>query len=247
MKNLENADIAIQKKGRLTEGTLKWLNENAGSDFPVIAEPFAFDRRRELTDSSTGITVVGYSNGDTVKAIACGQTDLGICGADMFNELPNDNMLRQMLGFGACRLVLARSEEAIGSSIEKIATSYPRLTDAYRRSRDNKLATADTVIDVYKGGVEMIGRRNDYDAVVDVVDTGETMAANGYCVTDTIANFEALLLETWDTTVDSIAQPDILEPSEFDNLMTTPIPLLAYYTMDLGFKEWIEIGWMNRG
>lgn len=248
MRNLglENADIAIQKSGRLTEGTLEWLNENAGTDFPVSGDPF--DRLREITDTYTGITVVGYSNGDTVKAVACGQTDLGISGGDMFNEQPNNNLYVsiQKLGFGACKLVLACSEGAVGKPISRIATSYTRLTDAYRRSGDNAFVTTETNIDCFAGGIEMIGRRNNYDAVVDVVDTGESMSANAFCITDTIAEFEAVLFKKLEFAsgpdLESVSPVESLSPNEFDARKKLQIPLIFYRLMDEEFEAFFESG-----
>lgn len=230
MQNLENADIAIQKSGRLTEGTLGWLNENAGTDFPVAAEPF--DVLRELTDSSTGITVVGYSNCDIVKAVACGQTDISICGGDKYYESNAEDVFpMEWLGFGACKLVLARSKEAIDTPIQRLATSYPRIADAYKRREESELATAETIIDTYSGGIEMIGRRNNYDAVIDVVDTGQSMAVNGFYVTESLREFEALLLEVARTYNNgSSAEPEpLLTPGEFDAAQTIPMSTCDYW------------------
>ncbi|MFI5271329.1 MAG: ATP phosphoribosyltransferase [Candidatus Saccharimonadales bacterium] len=199
MRNLENADIAIQKSGRLTEGTLEWLNNNAGTDFPIVSDPF--DRTRELTDSSTGITVVGYSNGDTIKAVAAEQTDVGVCGGDMYFERRCDTLeLIGYLGFASCKLVLARSEGEADSQIRRIVTSYPQLTQEYfgwstSNEIDRAYDRSVPKVEVFKGGIEMIGRRNGYDTVVDVVDTGETLLANGYEVKATIREFEAVLFQ----------------------------------------------------
>ncbi len=212
MTNLENSTIAIQKSGRLTAGSLEWLNNNAGTDFPVSKEPF--DKRRELTDKATGIVIAGYSNGDTLEAVACGQTDLGICGSDKYNELvapynqvrtwktsygtggyyPENNPfnleIRQAkLGFGMCRLALARPSGVLQKPIRSLATSYPKLATLYATDLEMRMVK----IDKFAGGIEMICRRGGYDAVVDVVNEGATLLANDLVEVDTIDEFEAML------------------------------------------------------
>lgn len=197
MSEFENASVGIQKSGRLTEETLQWLNENVGSDFPISEDPF--DRRRELADSSTGITVVGYSNGDTLKAAACRMVDLAVTGSDMLQEkiaTPSTEgtglRVVKKMGIATCRLVYAQpmSRSAQEEPVKRVVTSYPSIT---KRFLDAKGLT-DATVDVFSGGIEPIARRGNYDGLVDIVGTGGTLEDNDFEEVESIYDCEAVTI-----------------------------------------------------
>ncbi len=228
MINLENAEFAIQKEGRLTEGSLEWLNQRLGTDFPVVADPF--DRTRELRDAATGITITGYSNGDVLKAVACGMADYGIAGEDKLEELlyPQNkpyqlpeggfNRYGNMTAIGVvqpalCRLVLARRQGEQGRPLRRVATSYPNLTRQMLRTRgvpDTQMPE----IDVFSGSIEPIARRNGYDAVVDITQTGETLRENDFEETDQIRVYSSVVIQRF---------RDPLSPELFDALKNNSV------------------------
>jgi ATP phosphoribosyltransferase len=76
------------------------------------------------------------------------------------------------LGFAACRLSLVRPRGATGP-VERIATKYPRLTAEYLR----RVGSGAEVVKL-SGNVELACLTGLADAVVDVVQTGATLAAN---------------------------------------------------------------------
>lgn len=217
MINLENSAIAIQKSGRLTAGSLRWLNNYANTDFLVSEDPF--DERRELTDTSTGITVVGYSNGDTLKLTAAGQTDFAIAGSDKYYEavgFTGTNPLGlvdvKQLGFAACRMVLARPEVQRGVPLRRIVTAFPRITRHYFESRGN----SDVAVDKCAGGIESIARRGGYDGLVDVTDSGKSLIKNGMEVIDTVLRCEALLVAR--TSDSYLCMPEIYDAFTTDTI-----------------------------
>lgn len=228
MINAENAEFAIQKKGRLTKGSLEWLNERLGTDFPIADSPF--DRTRELRDRATGITVAGYSNGDVLKAVACGMADYGIAGEDKLEELlyPQNNPYRlpeggfnrygNLTAIGVvqpalCRLVLARKQGEETRPLRRIATSYPNLTKQMLR-RTGVAITQMPQVDVFSGGVEPIARRNGYDAIVDVTQTGETLRENGFVETTQIKTYSSVVVQCY---------RDPLSPELFDGLKNNSV------------------------
>jgi ATP phosphoribosyltransferase len=203
MESIENAEIAIQKGGRLTEDSLRWINRVGGADFPIAEDPF--DRTRELKDSSTGITVTGYSNGDILKAVACGYADWGIVGQDKLDELvwpqragdpgsydgkggfnrfanlTNCGWMRDAKPF---RLVAAKNKDTT-RFMDRVATSYPNLTRQWNKGQSNKPSE----VIVLSGGVEAIARRNGFDTVVDIARSGDTLRENGFEEIATIRDY----------------------------------------------------------
>lgn len=199
MSNFEQANVGVQTKGRLTQQSLKWLNEQTGSNFPDTEEPFG--KVRKLTDKETGITVFGFSNGDTIKAAAKGYVDVAFAGLDKALELRCDNnplfrtvTLAVPLGFGACRLVLARPEGADPDlPMQRVVTTYPNLTRDFLRMMYGT-AFPSTSVDVFGGSIETIAALGGYDGIVDVTETGEALAENGLVEVDEILKSEAVLI-----------------------------------------------------
>lgn len=227
MNNLENAEIAIQKSGRLTADSLKWINRVGGADFPISDDPF--DRTRELTDTSTGITITGYSNGDILKAVACGYADWGIAGGDKlaelvwpqragdpgsydgkggfnrFANLTNSGWMRDVEPF---RLVAAKYKDGT-RFMGRVATSYPNLTRQWARGRSGPVEIA-----VFSGGVEAIARKAGFDTVVDIVRTGDTLRENGFEEVATINEYLPVAIKR---------NRDPLKPELFDVLKSPSI------------------------
>lgn len=206
---MQDATIAIQKEGRMTEGSITWLNENAGTDFPVTDTPFKNNPWRRLTDSATGVTIVGRSNGDNLKDLAVGQPDLAIAGRDKLGEVmtgdfnPFGFRVVSPLGFATCRLMFARQYGNRDDTLP-IATSYPRQARRYLQEKGLSVP-----VSYYAGGVEMIARENGFN-LVDIVDTGKSLAENNFEPIDTLAESEALLLD--------IQDPIMQDPEIYDML-----------------------------
>ncbi|MGB4759044.1 MAG: ATP phosphoribosyltransferase [Candidatus Saccharimonadales bacterium] len=202
----QDATIAIQAKGRLTLNSLQWLNNNTGTEFLLTETPFENNPRRELLDTATGITLLGFSNRDTMKAVACGLADLGICGEDIYREYedtgsdnePYCTYIERRLGFSKSRLVLATPNDA-QRPINRVITSYPRQASYYLGLNGMR----NTQIEYYTGGVEMIARRRGCD-FVDICDTGGSMTGNDYREVATICSYEAVLVGATTTTTSAV-------------------------------------------
>lgn len=206
---MQDATIAIQKEGRMTKGSIDWLNENAGTDFPVGPAPFSNIPTRRLTDSATGITIVGRSNGDNLKEVATGRPDLAIAGTDKLGEVMSDEFnpfgfkVISPLGFATCRLMFARKIGDDNNDLP-VATSYPRQTRRFLGEQG-----INAPVSYYGGGVEMIARDNGYN-VVDIVETGSSLAANGFEPIGAVADTEAALI--------GVEDPATHDPEVYDLL-----------------------------
>jgi ATP phosphoribosyltransferase len=102
---------------------------------------------------------------------------------------------RLELGFGRCRLAICVPEE---STVQcpgeldgcRVATSFPRVTERYLATHD---ATAHIV--TLTGSVEIMIALGVADAVVDLIETGSTLAANRLRLLAEIGHYETVLVQ----------------------------------------------------
>jgi ATP phosphoribosyltransferase len=129
--------------------------------------------------------------------VEAGAADVGITGKDVLLEQA-DRVFYELsdLGYGGCRMVLAGpagddrlSAQARRLGALRIATKYPRIAERYFEDTGR----AAEVIEV-KGSVELAPVSGLADAIVDLVDTGRTLADNGLVVREVIAPSTARLI-----------------------------------------------------
>lgn len=152
---------------------------------------------RALIFDLGGLTIVTVRPTDVPTYVEAGAADLGITGKDVLIEQV-DRAVYELadLGFGRCRMVLAaregsdqlgEAERRLGSM--RIATKYPRTAEAFFASAGRQAE----VIEV-KGSVELAPLVGLADGIVDLVDTGRTLADNGLAVVEEISVCTARLL-----------------------------------------------------
>jgi ATP phosphoribosyltransferase/ATP phosphoribosyltransferase regulatory subunit len=189
----------------LPEGGLK-LAVPRGALFDVTVdtiEAAGFDvselrgESRALVFELDGLTLVTMRPSDVPTYVEAGAADLGITGKDVLME-QHDRVVYELLdlGYGACRMVLAGrvGDERLGESERRlgemrIATKYPRTAHRYFE-RTGRQAE---VIEV-KGSVELAPLVGLADGIVDLVDTGRTLAENDLEVREEIATSSARLI-----------------------------------------------------
>jgi ATP phosphoribosyltransferase len=152
---------------------------------------------RALTFEAGDLTLVTMRPSDVPTYVEAGAADLGITGKDVLGE-QRDRALYELLdlGFGRCRMVLAcrRGDQRPGESERRlgtmrVATKYPRTAELYfeRSGRQVEL------IEV-KGSVELAPLTGLADGIVDLVDSGRTLAENDLEVREEIAVSTARLV-----------------------------------------------------
>ena len=178
-------------RGSLFSGCLDML-DRAGFE---TVKPRS-DSRALIFDLS-GLIIVTVRPSDVPTYVEAGAADLGITGKDVLVE-QSDRAVYELadLGFGFCRMALAavagsddmdEAERRLGSM--RIATKYPR-TAAEFFERTGRQAE---VIEV-KGSVELAPLVGLADGIVDLVDTGRTLAENGLEVVEQISECTARLV-----------------------------------------------------
>jgi ATP phosphoribosyltransferase len=178
-------------RGALFEGTLDLLDR--------VGVPTAELRgdSRSLVFETGGLVLVTMRPSDVPTYVEAGAAHLGITGKDVLLE-QRDRVVYELadLGYGACRMVLAgrRGDERLGESERRlgamrIATKYPRIAERYFEETGRQAE----VIEV-KGSVELAPLVGLGDGIVDLVDTGRTLAENDLEVREEIARSSARLV-----------------------------------------------------
>jgi len=178
-------------RGSLFAGSLDML-DRAGFD---TAEPRGDSRA--LIFELDGLTIVTVRPSDVPIYVESGAADLGVTGKDVLTEQTDRDVYELVdLGFGRCRMALAarsgrddleRAERRLG--LMRIATKYPRTASGWFE----RMGRQAEVIEV-KGSVELAPLVGLADGIVDLVDTGRTLAENGLEVVDEISVCTARLI-----------------------------------------------------
>jgi ATP phosphoribosyltransferase len=183
-----NLRIGVPSKGRLAEISTQLLKE-AGLSFRR-RDRSLFARVKEMP-----IDVTFLRTDDIPVLCAEGAIDIGITGADLVSESGVELDERLKLGVGNCRLAICVPDDGnIQSAKEldgkRIATSFPRVTERYLAAHN---ATAHIV--QLSGSVEVMIALGVADAIVDLVETGSTLAANRLMILDDIGAYETVLIQ----------------------------------------------------
>jgi ATP phosphoribosyltransferase len=173
-------------KGRLLPKALEALRAGGAA----FGEP---DGRRLLVPSPDGaFELLLLKDDDVPTYVAHGGADLGIVGSDRVAESGEDVTSPVELPFGACRLsLIGRAGEAFrpnGAPV-RVGTKYRRLAARYFDER--KIAHE---IVPLAGSVELAAALKLTDVVVDLIESGSTMAANGLAEIETILASRATLV-----------------------------------------------------
>jgi ATP phosphoribosyltransferase len=143
------------------------------------------------------LSLVTMRPSDVPTYVEAGAADLGITGKDVLTE-HRDRAVYELLdlGYGRCRLVLAsrRGDDTLGESERRlgtmrIATKYPRTAERYFEETGRQAE----VIEV-KGSVELAPLAGLADGIVDLVDSGRTLAENELEVREEISVCTARLV-----------------------------------------------------
>lgn len=152
---------------------------------------------RALVFDAGGLALVTMRPSDVPTYVEAGAAQLGITGKDVLME-QRDRVVYELLdlGYGACRMVLAgrKGDASLGESERRlgamrIATKYPRCTQDYLE----RVGRQAEVIEV-KGSVELAPLVGLADGIVDLVDTGRTLAENDLEIREEIAHCTARLV-----------------------------------------------------
>ena len=180
--------IGVPSKGRLAELAAQLLAD-AGLSFRRTDRSL-FARCKDMP-----IEVTFLRTDDIPVLVAEGAIGLGITGADLVAESGAEVVHRIDLGVGSCRLALCVPDD---STIDdprqlagrRVATSFPRITKEWLAERG-----VEAHLVALSGSVEVMIALGVADAIVDLVETGSTLAANRLQVLDEIGRYETVLVQ----------------------------------------------------
>jgi ATP phosphoribosyltransferase len=186
--------IAIQSKGRMSEGSLQLLDRTG----------LKFRRGRDdllMRGEDMPVDVLLVRDDDIAHFVADGVCELGVVGLDTLTEdgldAPGKGLeIVMALGFGRCALKIAvpstfSYNAPVDLSGMRIATSFPQLL---RRFLDRERVPA-AIVEM-SGSVEVAPRLHLAQAICDLVSTGATLEANGLKAVETVFESEVVLVRS---------------------------------------------------
>lgn len=218
--------FAVPKKGRLYEKCTKMLK---GADIQ-------FNRSSRLDIAlclNLPIALIFLPAADIPTFVGEGRCDVGITGYDQVKELDADVRMGMDLGFGKCKLQIQvpqngsykTPQELIGKTI---VSSFVNLTRRYFEKLEGvpEGGALKTKIKYVGGSVEASCALGVGDAIVDLVESGETMKAAGLHAIETILDTSAHILYSKHP-----SHPELLEliQSRFEGLLAAQKYVLCNY------------------
>lgn len=187
--------FAIPKKGRLYQKSVEILN---GSDIK-----FHRSQRLDIALSTNlPVALIFLPAADIPMFVGEGKCDLGITGVDQVREANIDVDLPIDLQFGSCKLQVqvpnngefTKPEQLVGKTI---VSTFTNLTKRYFAELEGVSEDKMTTKVKYVGGsVEASCALGVADAIVDLVESGETMRAAGLTDIATVLDTSAHLIQS---------------------------------------------------
>jgi ATP phosphoribosyltransferase len=152
----------------------------AGSEalFRRARLPFPEAEGRRLVVALDGLRFLFVKDMDVPTYVEYGVADCGVAGRDVLLEAGSDVYEPLDLGFGRCRLVVAR---LVGSGFDYHRASTVRVASKYPKVATRFFLERGVSVEVVKlaGSVEIAPGLGLADCIVDVVETGRTLVENG--------------------------------------------------------------------
>ena len=179
-------NIALPK-GRLGDRVYGML-KRAGYPCPEMEQP---DRRLIFENTDAGVRYFWVKPSDVTIYVERGAADLGIAGKDILLE--NRPELYELLDLktGICRMAVAGPADFVDSRERtlRVATKFPHIAGSFyaEKSRDVELIKLN-------GSIELAPILGLSDVIVDIVETGKTLAENGLSFLETVCPISARLV-----------------------------------------------------
>lgn len=181
-----NIVIALTK-GRILEETLP-LFEQAG----IVPAENVFESRKLLFDTNLdNVKLMIIRGSDVPTYVEFGSADMGVAGKDLIMEYGDDGFYEPLdLKIATCRLMTAQPVGAQPSLDRlKVATKFTNIAKQYFAEQGKQIELIKL-----NGALELAPSLGLADAIVDIVDTGKTLKANGLEPRDVIAEVSSRVI-----------------------------------------------------
>ena len=152
-------------------------------------------RRLRFPTNDPNLDVVRVRPFDVATFVAYGAAQIGICGADVLMEFDYPEIYAPLdLGIGACRVSVAAPVDAPDDdprqwSMVRVATKYPNVARRHYAARGIHAEVVHL-----NGAMELAPGLGLSRLIVDLVQTGSTLKANGLRETEVIAHVSSRLI-----------------------------------------------------
>lgn len=179
-------NIALPK-GRLGDRAYA-LFERAGYECPAMKEE---NRKLTFENEAAGVRYFWVKPSDVAIYVERGAADVGVAGKDILLEYAPDVYELLDLEIGKCRMCVAgpASFRDSHAGVLRVATKFPAIARRYYAGLSREI----DVIHL-NGSIELAPILGLSDVIVDIVETGKTLAENGLRVLETIAPISARLV-----------------------------------------------------
>ena len=200
---MKRIKIAVQKSGRLLDGSLEILKECG------IKVPKAQGQLKASVDNFP-LDLLFLRNSDIPQYVEDGVADIAIIGENILIEQEPKVRTEMELGFSKCKVSLAAPKNSDIQSVmdfegKKIATSYPVTLKKYLVEQN-----IDAEIHTISGSVEIAPTIGLADGICDIVSTGNTLFMNGLREVEVMLRSQAVLISNSNLSDDKRAVLDKL-------------------------------------
>ncbi len=164
--------------------------------FPEADYADESSRRLRFPTNHPGLDAIRVRSFDVATFVAFGAADLGICGGDVLMEFDYPEVYAPLdLGIGKCRISVAEPKDEAGQtdlarqSHIRVASKYPNLAKKHFAAKG-----VQAEIVALNGSMELAPGLGLSRLIVDLVQTGSTLKANGLVETDVIAHVSSRLI-----------------------------------------------------
>jgi ATP phosphoribosyltransferase len=193
MTNNDRLIMALPN-GRILEEAMPLLRRAGIEPEPAFDDPAA--RQLRFTTSDPGLDIIRVRSFDVATFVAFGAAQLGIAGNDVLMEHDYSEIYAPLdLNIGHCRMMVAAPADWVGQedprswSHIRVATKYPEVARRHFAARG---VQAECI--KLNGAVELAPIIGLCRHIVDLVQTGNTLRANGLVEIEHIADITSRLI-----------------------------------------------------
>lgn len=174
-------------KGRLAEKAMEILNL-CGIESDELKNP---SRKLILKDNSGLYNFILVKPTDVPTYVEYGIADIGVCGKDTLLEEEKNIYELLDLGFGKCSLCIAGYKDKDLTNIDtlRVATKFVNVAKKYYYQKQRNIE-----IIKLSGSIELGPVIGLSDVILDIVESGKTLAENNLSVLEKIAEISARLV-----------------------------------------------------
>ncbi|MDD2706065.1 MAG: ATP phosphoribosyltransferase, partial [Acidocella sp.] len=164
--------------------------------FPEADYADESSRRLRFPTNHPELDVIRVRSFDIATFVAFGAAQIGICGSDVLMEFDYPEVYAPLdLGIGHCRISVAEPKDDAGQtdlarqSCIRVASKYPNMAKKHFAAKGIQAEIVEL-----NGSMELAPGLGLSRLIVDLVQTGSTLKANGLVETDVIAEVSSRLI-----------------------------------------------------